>query len=417
MAKEHFDEHFVVSIDVGSSKIVILLANEKNGRLEIFGHARGESVGVHKGEIVDVDEVAKAIKRVKDDAILSCNTNFHSVVANISDAKLIVNNRESETHVSEKVSKKDVEHVIKIAQSVVIPDSHKIINSVIHHYTLDENTSTHQGDELIGEKARNLKISMHVAAAPSQSVKRIQRSLDQNKLGFSDVVPNSMASSEPYLTENEKERGVCLVDIGSEVMGLSVFKGGGIVYSVVIQAGAKQVTRDIADAFNTSFEEAERLKIKYGCAQAKTLVEDKLIQFRQADDSSDYYLSQHSLIEVIEVAYSELFSLIRKKLKTKELYRPLNSGFILVGGGAKIKGCNDLMFSHFRKRVKIGIVNTDLIRVDTNSISSNYDLLAPEYSCALGLLLFDNDKSIVKAQQSSNGKGILGKIKQTMLEY
>ncbi|MDC9715169.1 MAG: cell division protein FtsA [Gammaproteobacteria bacterium] len=412
------DENFLASVDIGSSKIVIFLAEEKGGRLEIFGYARGNSAGVNKGEIIEVKEVAAAIKRIKQEAISSCDTKFHNVSVNISDPNLTAINASPNIHISGKVKQSDVNIVVQTAQSK-IPPNQQLISRVTQCCTLDKDSFSNRGvvvKQPIGEKAQNLEISMHIVTASNQHVEEIDNSLKQSELGLFNIVPNSMASSEPYLTKDEKDKGVCLVDIGSGVTDFSVFNKEGILYSTSIQSGSEQATRDIMDAFNTSFEEAERLKIKHGRAQVKAIAEDKLILFKQIDDSNDYYLSYESLAEVIEDFYLELFSLIRTKLKQQNLYRSLNAGFVLVGGGAKIKDCDILMNGHFKKKAKIGRVNTDLIDIKLSVAFSNDDLLAPEYACALGLLLFKPDK-FDSEQQSSNTKGIFGKIKKQTARF
>lgn len=414
MAKEHFDGHYIVSIDIGSSKIVILLADKEGGVLKISGYAQGDSIGVKKGDIIDVEEVANAIKKVKEKFRLSCKDKFDSVVVNISDPSLKVFNFNPHRHVNSKVKKEDVEELIKTAEAVKIKENERHISSIAHHYILDKDPYTQQGVVVkrpIGEEAETLEANVHTVIASKQLAKNIENSTELNGIKVLNFVPSSEASSEPYLTQDEKDSGICLVDIGSGVMDLSVFKDGSIFYSTTIQMGTDQVTDDIANAFNTSFQEAERLKLRYGQAQVKAIVEDKLIQFQQIDNSEYYYLSHESLTEVIEASYLKLFALIRKQLNDEKLYRSLKAGFVLVGGGVKIKRCKDLMFSCYKKRVKIGHVNTDLICIHPNFVSSKYNLLEPEYACALGLLLSKGNESGLKKQQSSNREGFLSKIK------
>lgn len=415
MIKEHSDEHFIVGIDIGSSKIVVFLAEERSGRLEIFGQARGKSAGVCKGEVVDVEALSQAVKSVGKKARLSCNADFDSVNINISDPNIRVFNLNPHTHVdSGKVKEIDVKRIIKTAEAVKMEKTERHISSIAHHYILDKDPYTNQGvvvKQPIGEAADTLEVNMHIVSISKQHAKNIERSVELNGVKVLNFVPSSMASSEPCLTQEQKDSGICLVDIGSGTIDLSVFKNGSIFYSTVIREGADRVTNDIANAFDTSFEEAERLKLKYGQAQAKTTTEDELIQFQQIDSLIDRYLSHQSLVEVIEESYLGLFLMIKDKLNHEKLYRSLNSGFILVGGGAKIKGCASLALSCLKKRAKIGHVNTELIRIDTNSVSSNDDLLAPEYACVIGLLLFKNDESGLKEQQSSNKEGFLSKIK------
>jgi len=405
------DNNFLVSVDIGSSKIVILLAEEINGRLEVFGHAKGESAGVKKGLIVDVEQASQAIKRVAEDAYLSCNTDFHNVSVNISDPHLTVINREGQITVSgNKITEQDIESAIKIARAVPTPTNKQVISSVSNRYTLDKDPITHQGnmvEQPIGQEAKTLEVSMHIVTVSNQCVNTIDQSIRKSNLGLSNIVLNSMASSEPCITQDEKDSGVCLIDIGSGVTNLSVFTHGGITYSTVIQVGGDQITEEIAYAFNTSFEEAERLKIDHGNAQVKSIREDKLIKFQQIDDHKDHYhyLSHQSLIEVIEQSYLELFSRIRQNLKSQKLYRSLKSGFVLTGGASKIFGCDELLLSCCRIRTKLGRVNLDRITAERG-------ILDPVYTCALGLLLYEPDESDLRGVQSDNERNLFGKIKQ-----
>jgi len=410
---ERMDEHFIVSVDVGSSKIVVLFASEREGRMKIFGQAQGKSAGVRKGVIVDVDVAAAAIKAVGERASSSCGTKFDGAVVNISDVGIKVFNTSPHKYVErEKVREGDVRSLIKTAESRKAGQAERLISSVTHHYVLDRDEH-HAGAVVqypIGEKAEMLEVSMHIVVASEQKAKNIERSFEQCHKRVLNLVPSSMASSEPCLTQDQKDVGVCLVDMGSGVMDLSVFREGRICYSAVIPEGADRVTNEIADAFKASFEEAERLKLHYGRAMVKTLVEDRLIRFQQEGEVGYRYLSHQSLVEVIEAAYLSLFVLIRDKID-KKLFRSLNSGFVLVGGGVRIKGCADLMVQCFKKRAKIGHIDTNLINLDTDAVFSNDNLLSPEYACALGLLLFDDGEQGLEERLSVRKVGLIDKIK------
>ncbi|HCE35638.1 MAG TPA: cell division protein FtsA, partial [Gammaproteobacteria bacterium] len=203
---------------------------------------------------------------------------------------------------------------------------------------------------------------------------------------------------------------------GAGVTNLSVFTKGGITYSAVIQKGGDQITEDIAYAFDTSFEEAERLKLEYGDAQVKSIREDKLVPFQQINDDDDpdqseHYLSQQSLVEVIEQSYSTIFSSIKKVLQSQQLDRSLKSGFVLAGGGAKIKGCDMLMLSCVTVRTKLGCINVD--KITTKKLQFEDSLKDPAYACALGLLLFEPNESDFnfRGKQTNKQTSILSKIR------
>lgn len=404
------DNHFFASVDIGSHKTVVLLAEEADGRLAVFGHGISKSAGVKKGLINDIKKAAQAIKEAADKAYLSCGDGFHNVSVNISDPHLTVINREGQiTITGGEISERDLGLAIKSACAVATPPNKQVVNSVSNRYTLDKNPTTHQGivvDQPIGQEAKTLEVSMHIVMVSNQCVNAIDQSIRESGLGLNNIVLNSMASSEAYITQDEKDEGICLVDMGAGVTNLSVFTKGGITYSAVIQNGGNQVTQDIADAFDTSFKEAERLKLKHGNAQIKTIREDRLIQFKQIEDPKDCerYLSHQSLVEVIEQSYLDLFSQIKQNLKSRKLYRSLKSGFVLTGGASKVKNCDALLLSCFKIRAKQGRVNTDKITAD-------HRLLGPEYACALGLLLFNYDESDLRVAQEDDKGKFFNKIK------
>lgn len=405
------DNNFIVSIDIGSSKIAILLAEEAGGRLEIFGHAIGDSAGVKKGIIVDVELAANAIKQVAQAAYLSCNTHFHNVSVNISDPHLSAISRAGQIFVAaDKITQQDVDAAIKTARAVPISANKQVISSVANSYTLDRDPVTHQGvmvQQPIGQQATTLEVGMHIVTVSNQCVDSVEQSIRQSDLGLSNIVLNAMASSEVYITQDEKDNGVCLIDMGAGAMNISVFTQGGITHNAVIQMGGNYITEAIMNAFDTSFEEAERLKLDYGNAQAKSIIQDKLLKFQQINDIKTvyHYLSHQSLLEVIENAYLTLFSLIKDDLKKQKLYRGLKSGLVLTGGASKIKDCDLLLLSCFKIRSKLGSVNLDKITAERN-------LLDPVYGCALGLLLFEPDNIDLQNSQSGNDRNLLGKIKQ-----
>jgi len=416
------DNDFVVSLDIGSSKIVILLAEKVGGRLEIFGHGVGPSAGVDKGLIVDIEKASKAINVVVEKARQSCgNPAFLSVRVNISDPHLTTINRAGQVLIANSIiSEKDVELALKSAKAVATSTNKRIIDSVPNYFIIDKDPVNHRGDKVdnpIGIEAKTLEASMHIVTVSNQAVGAIQNTVRKIKthitreIGIDRIVLNSMASSEPYISQDEKDNGVCLIDIGSGVTNMSVFTNSGIVHSAIFKSAGDQITKEIAYAFNASFEEAERLKIQHGSTQVKSLREDKLIKFKQIGEREDCYLSSHSLVEVIESAYLELFLLIKQNLKSKKLERSLKSGFVLTGGGVKIQDCDELFLKSFRSRSKLG-------QIDTTKITGNEMIISdPVYACAIGLLLYEPNKSYLEKIQPDDSSSLVRRIKDSFLKF
>jgi cell division protein FtsA len=412
------DSNFIVSVDIGSRKIVVLLADEENGKFTVTGYAIGDSAGVKKGVIVDVEQASQAIKKVAQAACSSCDVKgIMNVSTNISDPHLTVINRDGHTFLpTNEVSEGNVKSAVKNACGIPTPTNKQVISSVINYFTLDKDLTTYQGivtKHPVGQTATNLEVNMHIVTVSNQCVNAIEQSIRGSGFGLNNIVLNSMASSEIYITQDEKDNGVCLIDIGAGVTNLSVFTKGGITYSAVIQNGGDQITQDIVYAFNTSFEEAERLKLEHGNAQVKSIREDKLVPFQQIDDpdQSERYLSQQSLVEVIEQSYSTIFSSIKKVLQSQKLNRSLKSGFVLTGGATKIKDCDALMLNCVSVRTKLGRVNVD--KITTKKLQFEDSLKDPVYACALGLLLFEPNESDFnfREEQTNKERNILSKIR------
>ncbi len=220
-----------------------------------------------------------------------------------------------------------------------------------------------------------------------------------------------MSNSEVFVSQDEKDNGVCVVDIGAGVTNFSVFTNGGITYSGIVQIAGNDVTESVAYAFETTLEEAERLKIEYGRAQIKHSIKDRFVRFNQANTSEDKYLSNYSLIEVIEGSYNQLFNTIKKDLKAQKLERSIKSGFILTGGSSLLPGFDEFFRSSFRVRAKIGVVDKSKIR------GLEKIILNPIYSSALGLVLYSDDKSYLDETLAERESNIIDKFKEKLLNF
>ncbi len=393
------------SIDIGSQKIAVLIAEKESERISVFGQAIGESAGVKDGHIVNVAQAAEAVAQVFDKAQESCNTNVDGVAFNISDPhlKTINQNRQVPTETG-VVSAQDMNSAINSASAIATLTNKQKLSTEVNHFLLDEDPQPVENP--LGMQAALLGANVHIEIVSSQAYKNLHKLADQAQLAVSDLVLDSVASSEYCLSDEQKQSGVCLLDIGASTMNFSIFTAGGITHSSVLTPGADQITQAIADAFDTNFAEAERLKKDYGYATLEGDIEDKLIQFEQANSSEERYLSRHDLIRVIEKAYHQLLHSFKQHLKEQRLDRALRAGIVLVGGGAKIRHCEQLLLKTLRIRSKIAQINTDKITVK-QSIATD-----PSYASALGLLVhaYSTDEQVQEIEQ--DGVGIGGRFKK-----
>ena len=257
-------------------------------------------------------------------------------------------------------------------------------------------------DNPIEMEAEVLESTVHIVTVSSSSIRGIERCLEQSDLAAEKIVLNSIAKSHAVLSQEDKDSGVCLVDIGAGVTSYSVFGDEGIIRSGVVASGGDEITHEIAYAFDTSFEEAKRLKENYGSAKSSTLKEDKLIRFTQ--NKEEHHLSCLELSEVIEKAYRAIFTLLNNELKYHNLNGIIRSGFVLCGGGAQINSILELVRDFFSKRVKIGQIQRSKVS-GLETILTDY-----KYTGAIGLLLHKEDLSNNKLASSKTDQSVIDKL-------
>lgn len=372
-------EDIFASVDIGSEKISVLIAEKEADKIAIFGHATGASAGVKNGHVVNAAELVPALQSVLDKAQKSCNTYVDEIALNLSDPHLkTINQSRSTPTQTGTVTESDMEAAINSASAIATITNKRKLNTTVNHFLLDDDPQPVVSP--LQMQATLLSANVHIEIVSAKAYSNLHQAMEKNELAVRKTVLDSVAASEACLLEEDKQAGVCLLDIGAQVSSFSVFTGGGITHSSVLIGGAKSITQAISDAFECSLQEAERLKLEYGHAMLAPGIEDKLIRFTQAPDEQDRFLSQHALIGVIERAYQQLIHTFKEALKEKKLDRALRAGVVLCGGGAKIRACDKLFIQGLRIRTKLAKINTDKISVK-ESIATDLS-----YMSALGLL-------------------------------
>jgi cell division protein FtsA len=396
---------FFASIDVGSSKITMLIANIEDHKIHVFGHGTGVSKGVKNGTIIEPESAAKAIQKVIQQTRKTCNEAVKFVNINISDVRLETNNQNRQISFGGKskiITKEDVKDAIQNACAGSIAANKKKLKEIVNHFTIDE----HIVEYPIGLEAEVLGAQVHLNTVSNQALNGVIKCLEYCDLGIDEIILDSIAGSAACITQEEKDEGVCLLDMGAAVSNISVFVKGGVVFSQVFKLGGNNITDNIARAFNTSFEEAERLKLTYGVLSKVATLSDKLVKFKQIDSSTDYYLSLFQLIEIIEKSYQKICSLVKKSLKSEKLDRTLKAGFVVMGGASKIENCENFLLKEFRIRTKIAKINRDLI-------SGNEELLIDsKYFSAFGLLMHNTSERYLQEAEEIQKSGVFGKMKK-----
>ena len=399
--------HFVASIDIGTEKIALLVAErEDDDHLRIIGHNVCPSKGVRRGSIFSIDSLSREISKLIKKTEESFGISLALFRVNISDTHLTCIDGKGKVPVNEFVSSEDLDAVLESAMAISTPTNKEKLHIIKKKFTINETVVV---DDPMDMEAQVLESKVHIITVSSSSVRNVENCLKQSDLEVDKIVLNSVAKSQALLTQEDKNSGVCLLDIGAGVTSYSVFKEEGIVQSGIIAMGGDEVTQSIAYAFDTSLEEAKRLKESYGVAKTLPQSDDKFIDFTQANSKEDRQLSSLDLSAVIEESYREIFEELRNELKHRNLDSIIKSGFVLSGGGSEIGSIEELVRDCFSKRVKLGKIQRSRIS-GLEAILTDY-----RYTGSIGLLLHEGDLNKAKFIVSNGNKGVMGKLKNAIV--
>ena len=376
---------YIASIDIGTDKIAVLVAEkEDDEKLRIIGHNICPSDGVRRGSISSIDPLSRVISKIVEQTQKSFDLEIALVRVNLSDTHITCKDGYGKVPIREVVTLDDIDKVLETASAIPTPTNKEKLHTIKKKFIIDEN---HIVDNPEGMDAEVLESKVHIVTVSSVGVRNIESCLKKCDLMVEKdcIVLDPIANSEAILTQEEKDGGVCLIDFGAGVTSYSVFREEGIVRSGFIPMGGDDVTQEVAFSFDTSFEEAKRLKENYGCAKSSVINDEHFVEFVQATNKNTHHLSSLQLSEVIEEAYIGILSVLKSELRHHNLEENIKSGFVLCGGGAQAFGCEKLVRDYFTRRAKLGFVQRDRI-LGLETILMDY-----RYTSSIGLLLHKAD--------------------------
>jgi cell division protein FtsA len=378
MAKRS-DRNLLVGLDIGTSKVVAIVGEVKaDGALEIIGIGSHPSRGLKKGVVVNIESTVQSIQRAVEEAELMAGCEIHSVYAGIAGSHVRSLNSHGIVAIKDKeVVQGDVERVIDAAKAVAIPADQKILHVLPQEYIIDSQEGIR---DPIGMSGVRLEAKVHIVTGADSAAQNIVKCVQRCGLVVDDIVLEQLASSYAVLTEDEKDLGVCVVDIGGGTTDIAVFGGGAIRHTAVIPIAGDQITNDIAVSMRTPTQYAEDIKIKYACALSQLANPDETIEVPSVGDRPPRRLARQTLAEIVEPRYEELFGLIRDELRRAGLEEQVATGIVLTGGSAKMEGAIELAEEVFHMPVRLGVPQyvTGLSEVVSN----------PIHATGVGLLLY-----------------------------
>jgi cell division protein FtsA len=373
------EKNLIIGLDIGTSKVVAIVGEVKHdGGIEIIGLGSHPSRGLKKGVVVNIESTVQSIQRAVEEAELMAGCEIHSVYTGIAGSHIRSLNSHGIVAIRDKeVTQGDVERVIDAARAVAIPADQKILHILPQEFIIDEQEGIR---DPVGMSGVRLEARVHMVTGAVSAAQNIVKCVRRCGLEADDLILEQLASSYSVLSEDEKELGVCLVDIGGGTTDLAVFTGGAIRHTAVIPIAGDQVTNDIAVALRTPTQYAEEIKIKYACALTQLATSDETIEVPSIGDRPPRRLSRQTLAEVVEPRYEELMTLIQAELRRSGFEDVIAGGVVLTGGSSKMEGVIDLAEEVFHMPVRLGFPRyvSGLVDVVRN----------PIYSTGVGLLLF-----------------------------
>ncbi len=347
-------KNLIVGLDIGTSKVVAVVAElTPDGRIEIIGLGSHESRGLKKGVVVNIEATVYAIQRAIEEAELMADCKIVRVYTGIAGSHIRSFNSTGMVAVKDKeVTALDVQRAIETARAMPIPTDQQVLHILTQEFIVDGQEGVR---EPMGMSGGRLEVKVHIVTGAVSAAQNIVKCVRRCGLEVSDLVLQPLASSLAVLTEDERELGVCLVDIGGGTTDIAVFREGAIRHTAVVPIAGDQITNDIAMALRTPTADAEELKIGFGCALRQLADAGENIEVPGVGDRPSRQLSRQVLAEVIEPRVEELYSLIDKVLRDSGYKELLASGVVLTGGSSVMRGMVDLGEEIFHMPVRLGM--------------------------------------------------------------
>lgn len=396
------DKKLIVGLDIGTSKVVAIVGEiGLEGGIEIVGIGSNPSKGMKKGVVVNIESTVQSIQRAVEEAELMAGCQIHSVYVGIAGSHIRSLNSHGIVAIKDKeVYSLDLERVIEAAQAVAIPADQKVLHILPQEYVIDNQEGI---KEPLGMSGVRLEAKVHLVTCAVNAAQNIEKCIRRCGLDVEEIILEQLASSYAVLTDDERELGVCMVDIGGGTTDIAIFTEGSIRHTGVIPIAGDQVTNDIAMALRTPTQYAEEIKIKYACALTQLAGADDTIKVPSVGDRPPRDLSRQSLAEVVEPRYDELFTLIQAELRRSGFEDMVPAGIVLTGGTSKMEGVVELAEEIFHMPVRVGFPQTVM---GLNDIVRN-----PIYATSVGLLQYGmqhrGDVGSLSAGKSGSTSGSL----------
>ena len=383
------ERDLIVGLDIGTAQIKAVVGEiTPDNRLSIVGVGTHASRGMDKGGVNDLNLVVQAVQRAINEAELMADCQISSVYLGITGKHIRCQNESGMVPINDtEVTADDVASVIHAAKSVPISAERRMLHVLPQEFSVDMQEGIKSP---VGMSGVRMEAKAHIITCANDMAKNIEKCVERCGLQVDQLIFSSLASSYAVLTDDEKELGVCVVDMGGGTIDLSIYTNGALRHTAVIPVAGNQVTSDIAKIFRTPISHAEDIKVQYACALRSMVGKEESIEVPSVGGRPARSMSRHTLAEVIEPRYHELFELVLEEIRSSGLEEQIAAGLVLTGGTAKMEGAVEFAEDVFQMPVRVG---------QPMHVSGLKEYVQdPAYASVVGLLLYGKD---VRAQQKS----------------
>ena len=373
----------IVGLDVGTTKICAVVGQVgDNGNIDVLGVGISPSTGLRKGVVVNIEQTVQSIKKALVEAETIAGCEIRAVYAGIAGSHIMGFNSDGVIAVKGgEVTKRDMDRALDAAKAVAIPMDREVIHILPQEYIVDGQRGI---IDPLGMSGLRLEVKVHIVTGAVTSAQNIVRSCHKSGLDVSDIVLEALASAKAVLTEEEREIGVALIDLGGGTSDIAIFANDSIKHTSVLALGGQNLTNDIAYGLRTPMAAAEKIKVKHGCAMAAMVRPDEYIEVPSVGGREPRRLSRQLLAEICEPRMEEMLTLIDQELEKSGFKNTIGAGIVLTGGTALIQGCQELGEMIFGLPTRIGY---------PRNVGGLKDMVnSPKYATAVGLLCFGAEK-------------------------
>src|SRR3989338_7519825 len=398
--------NWVVGLDIGTTKVCAIVGEPTEHGLDIVGIGTHPSRGLRKGVVVNIEATVNSIRRAVEEAELMSGGEITQAYTGIAGAHIKGVNSHGIVAIKDKeVKPSDVDRVIDAAQAIAIPLDRELIHVVPQEFVVDDQDGV---KDPVGMSGVRLEAKVHIVTGAVTSAQNIIKCCNRAGLNVCDIVLEQLASAEATLSQDEKELGVALVDIGGGTTDIAIFARGSLIHTGVLSLGGNHISNDVAVGLRTPAHEAERIKQKYGCALTAKVTQDETIEVPSVGGRNPRLLSRQILAEIIEPRLEEIFSLVRQEIVRAGCEDQIAAGVVITGGTSIIEGGAELAEQVFHLPVRCGY---------PQGIGGLIDVVrSPMYSTGVGLLQMGM-KQAFQGRFQSQEKNIYNKVRGRMREW